>query len=604
MSEQLSRSLSMPYLGCVLSLLLALVGSGGPAWAAQTTRFLQAENAATRAGCGSGYRSAQHAGFTGMGYANCANNVTAFIEWRVRIPSKGGAKGNRTIRFRFANGASADRTAVVTYGTSSSPGAPVGMLSFPASGAWDAWRWSATLTVNLAVGDNYIRIKGTTAAGLPNIDRLDVVEAAATSEDLGVALAEAEMLRRPAAYRSGDARPWNYTTAFLMDAIYRVYRRTLDPRYLAYVKSWADAFIGPNGTSTEGNIYNDLKTNPTDPTPVDPWALDNLYPGTVLIDVYNHYRQTNYRVALQTIRNRFDKSANNASNNPYSAVNKNPLPTWTTLYRRSTPANGSILFHATSGDSVWLDGYFMGQTFLQAYGAKFGGPDKTYADDQNTLHAIKFDQLMRHSQSGLLWHGWDQSGSGPNWLQPGKHVSTQIWCRAVGWYSVGMVDVLDTLSRSHPARPKVIAILQSLLASTARYQQPTGRWKQLMAKPDYPYNYDETSCSAMHTYAIKKAIRKQYVSGSTSINGKSFSARAANGLAGVLDKVRWSTDPALSADLPMVYGGVIGTSIQRTEAEYLNLDSSNQCKPSYCRVNNNHVVPAVIRAWEEWQQAQ
>lgn len=74
---------------------------------------------------------------------------------------------------RFANGfSSGARPANLIVN-----GSTVGTVSFESTGAWTTWT-TKTVTVPLNAGSNTIRLDPTTAAGLPNVDYLDVGAAA------------------------------------------------------------------------------------------------------------------------------------------------------------------------------------------------------------------------------------------------------------------------------------------------------------------------------------------------------------------------------------------------------------------------------------------
>jgi rhamnogalacturonyl hydrolase YesR len=62
----------------------------------------------------------------------------------------------------------------------------------------------------------------------------------------------------------------------------------------------------------------------------------------------------------------------------------------------------------------------------------------------------------------------------------------------------------------------------------AQYQDAEGLWHQLLDKPD---SYPETSCSAMFTYAIARAVHNKY------IEPRYFSI-AERGWEGVMSKIR------------------------------------------------------------------
>src|SRR5205814_7752882 len=144
---------------------------------------------------------------------------------------------------------------------------------------------------------------------------------------------------------------------------------------------------------------------------------------------------------------------------------------------------------------------FMAQKFLSAYGHKFGGTDQTYADDQAALQIeVQFSHLD-DPVTGLLWHAYDEDSVFEWPVAPGTHHSQEFWCRAMGWYGMITVEVLDVMPASHPDRAQLISILQGLLGAWKNFQDPaTGRWFQLVNKGSNPANWTETSCSAMHTY--------------------------------------------------------------------------------------------------------
>ncbi|MFW6690697.1 family 43 glycosylhydrolase [Streptomyces sp. MAR4 CNX-425] len=109
-----------------------------------------------------------HAGFSGSGFCNGNNAAEGVAQFTV-TPE---AAGTATLGVRFANGASARPANLVVNGST------VGNVSFEATGAWTTWS-TKTVTVPLNAGTNTIRLEPTTAAGLPNVDYLDVAAATA-----------------------------------------------------------------------------------------------------------------------------------------------------------------------------------------------------------------------------------------------------------------------------------------------------------------------------------------------------------------------------------------------------------------------------------------
>jgi hypothetical protein len=109
------------------------------------------------------------AGYSGSGFCNGDPAVGAFAEFTVNSETPRTA----TLGIRFANGATTGaRPANLVVN-----GATAGALSFESTGAWTTWT-TKTVTVSLNAGSNTIRLDPTAAAGLPNVDYLDVGAAA------------------------------------------------------------------------------------------------------------------------------------------------------------------------------------------------------------------------------------------------------------------------------------------------------------------------------------------------------------------------------------------------------------------------------------------
>lgn len=122
----------------------------------------QAENG--KLGGGS-WINTNHAGFTGRGFVDFADNVAnSFVEFSIS------QTGNRTLVFRYANGSAVNRTCGIAVN-----GMVVGTLSFPPTGSWETWK-TASLSVNLgtASGNKAVRVTSTTVKGGPNLDKLTV----------------------------------------------------------------------------------------------------------------------------------------------------------------------------------------------------------------------------------------------------------------------------------------------------------------------------------------------------------------------------------------------------------------------------------------------
>ena len=104
-----------------------------------------------------------NAGFNGMGYINFPL-TGGFLEFS---NVDGGAGGSRTLRFRYALGATTSRTGrLIVNGISQN-------ITFNPTGAWTTWS-NLQVTVNLNSGTtNTVRLEST-GQDLANIDELQV----------------------------------------------------------------------------------------------------------------------------------------------------------------------------------------------------------------------------------------------------------------------------------------------------------------------------------------------------------------------------------------------------------------------------------------------
>jgi uncharacterized protein DUF4394 len=122
----------------------------------------EAENATQSGG---NIVQANFPGFSGTGFVNYADKVAgAFTQFQVN------QSGTQTLIFRYSNGGTVNRPCNVTVN-----GVSVGTVAFAPTGSFGAYK-TTTLPVNLgtAVGFRAVRITSTTAAGGPNLDKMDV----------------------------------------------------------------------------------------------------------------------------------------------------------------------------------------------------------------------------------------------------------------------------------------------------------------------------------------------------------------------------------------------------------------------------------------------
>jgi unsaturated rhamnogalacturonyl hydrolase len=157
---------------------------------------------------------------------------------------------------------------------------------------------------------------------------------------------------------------------------------------------------------------------------------------------------------------------------------------------------------------MWLDGLFMAEPFYVWYAKKFNEPE---AFDDIINQFVFIAQHTRDTKTGLLYHGWDESKQ-QRWANQVTGCSPHFWGRAMVWYAMAIVDVLDFLPKNHPRRHELISILKDVSASTLKFRDAkTHLWYQVLDQGNREGNYLEASASCMFTYAFAKGAHKGYL---------------------------------------------------------------------------------------------
>lgn len=259
-------------------------------------------------------------------------------------------------------------------------------------------------------------------------------------------------------------RRWNYEYGFFLYGAYRLGQQANENKYLAYAQAWADDFIQPDGRFREG-VYR-----------MDEYKLDDIQPGRLVLALYEESRDPKYQAIADTL-----------------AVQ---------LQRQPRTGDGGYWHKAVYPHQMWLDGIFMADVFTTQFAVDF---DKPAMFDEATRQVTLMYNHTIDSATGLMRHGWDESRKS-GWADVNGR-SPEVWCRAMGWYAMALVDILDYLPRTYADRPRLIAILKSISSSILRYQDSSGLWYQVMDKGAQKGNWLETSGSAMFAYAFAKGNR-------------------------------------------------------------------------------------------------
>ena len=284
----------------------------------------------------------------------------------------------------------------------------------------------------------------------------------------------------------GQAARWTYEEGVVWRGLEELWYHSGDARYYKYIQQWMDRLV-----DKDGNISTYKKED---------YNLDNILCGRLLLMLYKVSNQEKYYKAAKLLRQQ--------------------------LQEQPRTEGGSFWHKKKYTRQVWLDGLYMAQPFYAEYAAIFH--EDTVFDDIARQFAV-IAQHTRDPKTGLLYHGWDESKEEKWAVRPGGH-SPNFWARAMGWYGLALVDVLDFFPPQHPGRKELIAILKRYAVAIQKVQDPaTGLWWDILDRAGAPGNYPEASASCMMVYTLAKAVRSGYLA-------PSFLPAAKKGYAGILAK--------------------------------------------------------------------
>jgi len=295
-------------------------------------------------------------------------------------------------------------------------------------------------------------------------------ESKSVSDRWSVRMADSEMKRHPALWMVDfvTEKKWNYTQGLEGLAFIRLSESTGEEKYFNFAKGYADSLIDANG-----QILNYKKSN---------FNIDQVNPGRMLLLLYDKTGDNRYKISADTLRKQ--------------------------LKEQPRTSEGGFWHKKIYPHQMWLDGLYMGSPFYADYAKRFN-ESEAFTDIIN-----QFRLAAAHTYdpaTGLYKHAWDESKE-MGWADKATGQSPHAWGRAMGWYSMAIVDALDYIPENQQGREELIAILNNIAGAIAKIQDPvTGGWYQVLDRSGEKGNYIETSCTSMFTYALLKGVRKGYL---------------------------------------------------------------------------------------------
>lgn len=302
-----------------------------------------------------------------------------------------------------------------------------------------------------------------------------------------VRMVQSEMSRCPESWQLDfqSSLKWDYCHGLELQAMLDVYDAYGDRKVYDYARAYADTMIHADGSIETYRL--------------EEYNIDRLNTGKFLFRIYGQSRDPKYKKAIDLLRSQLDTHPRNE--------------------------DGGFWHKKIYPNQMWLDGIYMGSPFYAEYASRNHRP-QDYADIVNQILTI-----ARHTydpKNGLYRHACDVSRK-ERWANPVTGQSAHSWGRAMGWYAMAIVDVLDFLPKQQAGRDSVLVILNNIATQVKRLQDPqTGLWYQVLDKSGEKGNYLESSCSTMFVYTLFKAVRMGYLD-------PSYLNVALKGYQGILD---------------------------------------------------------------------
>jgi unsaturated rhamnogalacturonyl hydrolase len=268
---------------------------------------------------------------------------------------------------------------------------------------------------------------------------------------------------------------WIYDFGTVLSGVRAQWYATGEKQYFDYIKRGVDAFVNEDGT---------IKTYK-----VEDYNLDQVRMGSAALTMYRVTGEAKYKKAADLIRSQ--------------------------LKGQPRTSEGGFWHKKIYPSQMWLDGLYMAEPFYAEYSATFG--ENNWDDIANQF--IWVEKHARDEKTGLLYHAWDESKQ-MAWADKKTGRSPMFWGRAMGWYAMALVDVLDYFPKDNPKRAELIAILDREMAALAKFQDKSGAWWLIVDRPNRDKNYLEASASCMFAYAYAKGVRLGYLPDKYSKNAR------------------------------------------------------------------------------------
>ena len=264
------------------------------------------------------------------------------------------------------------------------------------------------------------------------------------------------------------ATSWDYVNGTILNGFIELFKKTGNVTYYNYIKNTIDYVISSNGVIS-GYKFTD-------------YTLDQVKEGCAVLYLYNQTGESKYKIAVDTLRKQ--------------------------LVSHPRTSDGGFWHKNVYPNQMWQDGLYMGAPFYAEYSKTFNSSND-FDDISNQIFLM--EKHARDATTGLIYHGWDENKK-QSWANSVTGCSASFWARAMGWYIMSIVDVLDFMPADYSKRDSVMHVLQRMANAVSKVQDPkTGCWYQVLDQGSRIGNYLESSASCMFVYSLLKAVRLGYI---------------------------------------------------------------------------------------------
>lgn len=362
-------------------------------------------------------------------------------------------------------------------------------------------------------------------------------------------MVQSEMTRYPEAWQL-DFQPrlkWDYCHGLELQAMLDVYDTYGGDGIFDYALGYANTMVQDDGSIVTYKL--------------EEYNIDRLNSGKFLFRIYDQTKNDKYKKVIDRLRSQLDTHPRND--------------------------DGGFWHKKVYPNQMWLDGVYMGAPFYAEYAYRNSQP-KDYPDVvQQFLLAAKHTY---DPNTGLYRHAADVSRT-ERWADPQTGQSAHSWGRAMGWYTMAIVDALDFIPTHEAGRDSMLVILDNIAEQLKKIQdKKTGLWYQVLDRSGDEGNYLESSCSTMFVYSLLKAVRMEYID-------KSYLDVALKGYKGILNNfIEVDKEGLVSITKGCAVAGLGGKNYRSGTYEYYLSEP--------VRDNDPKSVGPFIMASLEWERLQ